>query len=293
MSAPSPVSALIRAATLVTSGIFLILKFSYVIEISYNLTLISLIGVFTSLFSGLTALAQNDAKRIIAYSTCSQLGYMAFSCGISQYHVSFFRLINRGCFKALLFLGIGSLIHNIDNKQDLRSLGHLSIAFPANYSMFLIGSLTLAGIPFLSGFYSKDTIIEISFVNYSLYGFSIYCFSLFVAILTTIYSTRLIYLVYLKNSNLNKLLFQNLKDSGLCISMTLITLSFLSIMSGYIFSDLFIGIGSDFFNTTLFLNSQHYSILNAEFQNSLVKNLPLFFSLIAIVLSVLIYHQLT
>jgi len=207
MSAPSPVSALIRAATLVTSGIFLILKFSYIIEISYTITLISLIGIFTALFSGLTALVQNDSKRIIAYSTCSQLGYMAFSCGLSQYHVSFFRLINHGCFKALLFLGIGSLIHNIDNKQDIRNLGNLIMVFPSNYSMFLIGSLTLAGIPFLSGFYSKDTIIEISFVNYSFHGFSIYFFSLFIAILTTIYSTRLIYLVYLKNSNLNRLLF--------------------------------------------------------------------------------------
>jgi len=203
MSAPSPVSALIRAATLVTSGIFLILKFSFFIEFSYNLVIISIIGVFSSLFSALTALAQNDAKRIIAYSTCSQLGYMTFSCGISQYNISFFHLINHGCFKALLFLGIGSLIHNLDNKQDLRSLGNLLKTLPINYSMFLIGSITLAGIPFLSGFYSKDLIIEISFVNYSFHGFPIYFFSIFVAILTTIYSTRLIFYIFLKKTNLN------------------------------------------------------------------------------------------
>jgi NADH-ubiquinone oxidoreductase chain 5 len=199
--------------------------------------------------------------------------------------------MNHAFFKALLFLSAGSLIHNIDNKQDLRNLGNLIKVFPSNYSMFLIGSLTLAGVPFLSGFYSKDTIIEISFVNYSFHGFSIYFFSLFIAILTTIYSTRLIYSVYLKNTNLNKLLFRNLKDSGLCISITLIVLSLLSIFNGYFFSDLFIGIGSDFFNTTLFLNSQHYSILNAEFQNSLVKNLPFLFSIIFLVFSIFVYNQ--
>lgn len=252
--------------------------------------MITIMGLFTALFAGLTALVQNDTKRIIAYSTCSQLGYMSFSCGISQYNVGFFRLINHGCFKALLFLGIGSLIRNIDNKQDLRNLGNLVLVFPANYSSFLVGSLTLAGIPFLSGFYSKDTIIEISFVNYSFHGFSIYCFSLFVAMLTTIYSTRLLYLVYLKNSNLNKLLFKNLKDSGLFISITLLVLTFLSIFNGYLFSDLFIGLGSDFFNSSLALNSQHYAILNAEFQNSFIKNLPLFFTVICVIATVLTYN---
>lgn len=275
MSAPSPVSALIHAATLVTSGIFLILKFSFFIELSFNIKIISFLGIFTAIFSALTALIQNDAKRIVAYSTCSQLGYMAFSCGVSQYNISFFHLINRGCFKALLFLGVGSLIHNVNNKQDIRTLGHIFLTMPSNYSMFIIGSLALSGIPFLSGFYSKDTIIELSFENYSFHGMPIYFFSLIVAILTSLYSTRLIYYIYIKNSMLNKHLFILHKEAGITITITLSILSLLSILNGYLFSDLFCGLGSDFFNSCLYIKPEHLSVNNAEFQRIFIKNIPL------------------
>lgn len=217
---------------------------------------------------------------------------MAFACGISQYNVGFFHLINHGCFKALLFLGVGSLIHSLENKQDIRTLGNLLETLPANYSMFLVGSLTLAGFPFLSGFYSKDLMIELSFVNYSFYGRSIYIFSLFIAILTTIYSTRLIYFLFLKKTNLNKDLFLKRCESGFFITFSLLTLTFLSIFNGYIFSDLFVGLGSDYFNTTLFKKPEHYTLLNAEFENIIIKNIPLFFTIVTISMSLYSLHLL-
>jgi NADH-quinone oxidoreductase subunit L len=166
MSAPSPVSALIHAATLVTSGVFLIIKFSMLFEHSIFIEWLSLIGVLTAFFAAITGLVQNDFKRVIAYSTCSQLGYMVFSCGLSTYQISYFHLLNHGCFKALLFLGAGALIHSFANKQDIRFLGAIHLKLPLSYSFFIIGSLALTGFPFLSGFYSKDLIIEVSFANY-------------------------------------------------------------------------------------------------------------------------------
>ena len=282
MSAPSPVSALIRAATLVTSGIFLILKFSFLIEFSHNIFYISLLGIVTALFSAFTAVVQNDSKRIVAYSTCSQLGYMTFICGLSQYRVGFFHLVNHGSFKALLFLASGALIHSLDSKQDIRVLGGLFYTLPLNYSLVLIGSLTLVGFPFLSGFFSKDLIIELSFVNYSFYGFSIYLFSTFIAGITSIYSARLIFLVYVKTTNLNRLVFKNHRDSGLAITISIIVLTFLSIFNGFIFSDLFVGIGSDYFDSSLFQKAERFSILDSEFQRAIIKNFPLICTCVSI-----------
>jgi len=166
MSAPSPVSALIHAATLVTSGIFLIIRFSNLFEYSNLLEWLSILGVSTAFFAAITGLVQNDFKRIIAYSTCSQLGYMAFACGLSSYQVAYFHLLNHGCFKALLFLGAGAIIHTIVNKQDIRFLGNMISLLRLSYSLFIVGSLALAGFRFLAGFYSKDIIIEISSVNF-------------------------------------------------------------------------------------------------------------------------------
>jgi NADH-ubiquinone oxidoreductase chain 5 len=166
MSAPSPVSALIHAATLVTSGVFLIIRFSILFEYSNLLEWLSILGSTTAFFAALTGLVQNDFKRIIAYSTCSQLGYLVFSCGLSSYQIGYFHLLNHGFFKALLFLGAGAIIHTIGNKQDIRFQGNMLVKLPLSYAFFIIGSLSLAGFPFLSGFYSKDVIIEVSLVNF-------------------------------------------------------------------------------------------------------------------------------
>jgi len=167
MAGPTPVSALIHAATMVTAGVFILIRSSIIIDYSSNgLFIISIVGVFTAFFSSTIGLFQNDIKKIIAYSTCSQLGYMVFICGLSNYSLSLFHLTNHAFFKALLFLSAGSIIHALSDEQDIRKFGGLLKILPFSYLMILIGSLSLMGIPFLTGFYSKDLIIEIAFVSY-------------------------------------------------------------------------------------------------------------------------------
>lgn len=169
MEGPTPVSALIHAATMVTAGVFLIIKCSPIFEYAPAiLTLVTFIGALTTFFSATAGLVQNDIKKIIAYSTCSQLGYMIFACGLSNYHVSFFHLANHAFFKALLFLSAGAIIHSLSNEQDLRKYGGLIKLLPFTSVMLLIGSLSLMGLPFLTGFYSKDLILELAFSKYTI-----------------------------------------------------------------------------------------------------------------------------
>jgi NADH-ubiquinone oxidoreductase chain 5 len=163
MEGPTPVSALIHAATMVTAGVFLIIRCSVIFEYSpLSLLIITIVGACTCIFAATIGLCQNDIKRVIAYSTCSQLGYMVFACGLSSYDVSFFHLFNHAFFKALLFLSAGAVIHSLNNEQDMRYMGGLAKLLPFTYSMMVIGSLSLAGFPFLSGFYSKDVCLEIT-----------------------------------------------------------------------------------------------------------------------------------
>lgn len=167
MEGPTPVSALIHAATMVTAGVFLIVRCSPLIDLSSDvLLLITLLGSSTAFFASIVGVFQNDIKRVIAYSTCSQLGYMVFVCGLSYYNVGMFHLVNHAFFKALLFLSAGSVIHALSNEQDMRRMGSLANSLPITYAAMLIGSLSLAGFPFLTGFYSKDLIIEITQISY-------------------------------------------------------------------------------------------------------------------------------
>lgn len=171
MEGPTPVSALIHAATMVTAGIFLIIRCSFLFEYtSTSLLFLTFVGALTSFFAATVGLLQNDLKRIIAYSTCSQLGYMAFACGLSNYSAAFFHLVNHGFFKALLFLSAGSVIHGFSDEQDLRKMGGLRNLLPITYCTFLIGSLALIGFPYLAGFFSKDIILETAFTHYSVPG---------------------------------------------------------------------------------------------------------------------------
>jgi NADH:ubiquinone oxidoreductase subunit 5 (subunit L)/multisubunit Na+/H+ antiporter MnhA subunit len=175
MEGPTPVSALIHAATMVTAGVFVLIRSSPLLEYSNSvLFLASLIGGLTALFAGTVGLVQYDIKKVIAYSTCSQLGYMFFACGMSNYSVGLFHLFNHGFFKALLFLGAGSVIHALLDEQDMRKMGGLVKLLPLTYAAILVGSLSLTGFPFLTGFYSKEVILEIAFSRYSVNGFFIY-----------------------------------------------------------------------------------------------------------------------
>jgi NADH-ubiquinone oxidoreductase chain 5 len=171
MEGPTPVSALIHAATMVTAGVFLLIRCSFIFEYSPTILLfITFIGALTALFASIIGLLQNDIKKIIAYSTCSQLGYMIFTCGLSNYSLAFFHLSNHAFFKALLFLSAGAIIHGLSNEQDIRKMGGLINLFPISYAGIFIGSLALMGFPFLTGFYSKDIILEFAYCHFTIIG---------------------------------------------------------------------------------------------------------------------------
>jgi NADH-ubiquinone oxidoreductase chain 5 len=161
MEGPTPVSALIHAATMVTAGVFLLIKCSSIFEYSSTtLLIISFFGALTSVFAASSGLMLSDIKKVIAYSTCSQLGYMVFACGFSAYNVSLFHLMNHAIFKALLFLCAGAVIHSVSNEQDMRRMGGLLNLLPLSYSSIFVASLAITGFPYLTGFFSKDIILE-------------------------------------------------------------------------------------------------------------------------------------
>ena len=167
MEGPTPVSALIHAATMVTAGVFLIIRSGPLFEASpFALTVVTIIGALTAFFAATIGVVQNDLKKVIAYSTCSQLGHMIMVCGLSNYSTSLFHLMNHAFFKALLFLSAGSVIHAVSDEQDMRKMGGLIKSIPFTYTMILIGSLSLMGFPYLTGFYSKDLILELTYDKY-------------------------------------------------------------------------------------------------------------------------------
>ena len=234
MEGPTPVSALIHAATMVTAGIFLIIKLSNIIENSFIiLFIIIFLSSLTSLFAASISLIQNDFKKIIAYSTCSQIGYMLLICGLSNYFFSLFHLFNHAFFKSLLFLSSGLIIHSLFDEQDIRKKGSLIKKNPIASIYLLIGNLSLMGIPFFSGYYSKDVILEIILVSPSF--FFIIFFSLLAAFFTSLYSLRLYYYVFLSNINTPLLLYFIIKPNNYFEIYCLFFLFILSFLSGYIF----------------------------------------------------------
>ena len=291
MEAPTPVSALLHAATMVTAGIFLITRNSFLFEhITFILEIISIIGAITAFFAATTGLVQNDLKRVIAYSTCSQLGYMTFALGLSNYSVGFFHLINHAFFKALLFLAAGSVIHAVNDEQDLRKMGGLKNLVPFTYSTIIIGSLALSGFPFLAGFYSKDLILEIAYAKYNIVGYFSYFLGSFGAFFTAFYSIRLVYLTFLSKPNGHKNIICFVYDSGILILVVLACLAIASIFVGYCIKDMIVGIGSNFFNTVVFTNLYNFNIFDAEFiTNTIYKILPLSFSLFGLFFAFFLY----
>ncbi|MGI9214452.1 MAG: NADH-quinone oxidoreductase subunit L, partial [Gammaproteobacteria bacterium] len=275
MEGPTPVSALIHAATMVTAGVFLIIRCSHLFEYSpIVLSVVTLIGSMTAFFAATTGLFQNDMKRVIAYSTCSQLGYMIFACGLSSYDVAIFHLSNHAFFKALLFLGAGSIIHAVADEQDMRRLGGLKNLLPFSYSVMTIASLALIGFPFLSGYYSKDVILEVAASTYTNVGQFAYLFGLCAAFCTAFYSTRLAYLVFLANPNGNKHVILNAHEGTWKMTLPLFLLSLFSIFVGFVTKDLFIGFGNDFWNHSIFIHLNNYKMADVEFLNIKYKILP-------------------
>ena len=243
MEGPTPVSALIHAATMVTAGVFLVVKCSPIFENSiFVLNLILIIGASTALFAATIALVQNDIKKVIAYSTCSQLGYMFVATGLGAYHIAMFHLFTHAFFKALLFLGAGSVIHSMKDEQDMRRMGGLWNKIPITYVFMIIGTLAITGFPFLSGFFSKDAIIEATYYSQSKFGGYAMVVCILTALLTAMYSWRLIIRTFhgnFKNINLD---LKDVKDSGLIIILPLLLLSIGAVSSGFVFKELLIGI---------------------------------------------------
>jgi len=241
MEGPTPVSALIHAATMVTAGVFLVVRCSYIYEYSeFALSLITFIGMITALFAATVALVQTDIKKIIAYSTCSQLGYMFFAAGVGAYNVAMFHLFTHAFFKALLFLGAGSVIHSFKEEQDINKMGGVWKNLPYTYILMIIGTLALTGFPFLSGYYSKDAIIEFAYLKNTPLGYNAALVGIFTAILTSIYSWRLIFKTFHGDYN-NKIISKSsMHESPFVMLLPLFVLAFGSIFAGFIFKDIFI-----------------------------------------------------
>ena len=242
MEGPTPVSALIHAATMVTAGVFLVVRCSPIYEYSqFALSLITIIGMTTAIFAASVALVQNDIKKIIAYSTCSQLGYMFFAAGVGAYNVAMFHLFTHAFFKALLFLGSGSVIHSFKNEQDITNMGGVWKKLPYTYAFMIIGTLALTGFPFLSGYYSKDAIIEFAYLRGSNLGYLAAFIGVFTALLTSIYSWRLIFKTFHGNYNNKTQDIKSLHESPYAMLIPLLLLSIGAIAAGFLFKDLFIG----------------------------------------------------
>jgi proton-translocating NADH-quinone oxidoreductase chain L len=292
MEGPTPVSALIHAATMVTAGVYLLVRCSPVIEkTSLVLNLIVIIGSLTAFFGASTAFFQNDIKKIIAYSTCSQLGYMFFACGLSAYSAAMFHLVNHAFFKALLFLCAGAVIHAMNDEQDIRKMGGLVKILPFTYVTMLIGSLSLAGFPFLSGFFSKDLIIEIAASNYSFVGYFSYVMALLAAFFTSLYSFRLIYLTFLTKTNAFRNVIVRAAEPGLFMSIPLVLLAILSIISGKFLFNVFIGqnyfINANFWKNAIFIKLENLQTFSDIHKLPIFyKNLPLLAFFLAVILVV-------
>jgi NADH-ubiquinone oxidoreductase chain 5 len=287
------VSALIHAATLVIAGVVLMIRCSILFENSESvLTIVSIFGATTAFFAASVGLFQNDLKRVIAYSTCSQLGYMVFIVGLSHYSVSMFHVANHAVFKALLFMSAGCVIHGLADEQDLRKMGGLMYLFPVSYTMIFIGSSALIGIPFLTGFYSKDCILELAIAKYNYVGNYCYFLGCSAAFCTAFYSFRLLFLTFVNPTNTYKCYVEGAHEADFKMIFPLIVLGLGAIFYGFMTRDLVIGLGSLFFNLT-HTNFSHFNMCDSEFLPSIIKNVPLVFTLLGAFTSLLLINCLS
>ena len=282
MEGPTPVSALIHAATMVTAGVFLVVRCSPIFEYSqFTLNVITYVGLITSLFAASVALLQNDIKKIIAYSTCSQLGYMFFACGISAYSLAMFHLVTHAFFKALLFLGAGCVIHCLHHEQDCNKMGGLYKKLPVTFAFIIIGSIALMGIPPFAGYFSKDLILEYALSIHSFNGTNIYVLGCLGAFLTSVYSTRLIYLTFLNKTNIKTNIFNKIKEPSFTMLFPLFILSIGAIAGGYLFYDI-VKNNAFWFNSIFTLTEVNY-VEEAHHIEKIYKLFPIFLVVLAVI----------
>ena len=295
MEGPTPVSALIHAATMVTAGVYLLMRVSPLIEYSSTVLVISLwVGSITTVFSSLIGLFQQDIKKVIAYSTMSQLGMMVIAVGLSSYSVALFHLVNHAFYKGLLFLGAGAVIHAVADNQDFRKYGGLLAFLPLTYTVMLIASLSLMAFPFMTGFYSKDFILESTFGQYQYSSIAVYFTATVGAMFTTLYSIKVLYLTFLTSANGPVTNYNKAHEGDIFMSFPLIILALFSIFFGYITRDMFIGLASGFFvDNSLFVHPLHEITLNTEFAvPTLFKLLPMILTLTLTICSLVLFEFL-
>ncbi|MFB0921853.1 MAG: NADH-quinone oxidoreductase subunit L [Alphaproteobacteria bacterium] len=283
MEGPTPVSALIHAATMVTAGVFMVARLSPMFEFApIALTVIVLIGGTTAFFAATIGLTQHDIKRVIAYSTCSQLGYMFFALGVGAYPAAIFHLMTHAFFKALLFLGAGSVIHGMDDEQDMRKMGGLFPKMKVTGSLMWIGSLALAGVPLFAGFWSKDIILESAFAAHT--GMGLYAFwaGIAAALMTAFYSWRLLFLTFHGRTRADDHTFDHAHESPPVMIIPLIVLALGAIFAGWLAVDYFVGHDmEEFWGSSLLM--LHNVIEEAHHVPEWVKKLPIVVGAVGIV----------
>lgn len=295
MEGPTPVSALIHAATMVTAGVYLLIRSSPLIEYSSTVLLLCLwIGAITTVFSSLIGLFQQDIKKVIAYSTMSQLGIMVLAVGLSSYNIALFHLMNHAFYKALLFLGAGAVIHAVFDNQDFRKYGALKQFLPLTYSVMLIASLSLVAVPFMTGFYSKDFILESSYGQFYFSSITVYFIAIVGAMFTTLYSIKVLYLTFITNANGPFINYKVAHEGNIYMCLPLVILAMFSVFFGFITKDIFIGLGSNFFSdNSLFIHPINEIMLNTEFAVPIVyKLLPLLLTILLSIISLIISEYL-
>src|SRR5206468_5814551 len=276
MEGPTPVSALIHAATMVTAGVYMVARLSPMFEYAPTaLAVVGVVGGTTAIFAASVGMAQNDIKRVIAYSTCSQLGYMSFAAGVSAYGAAMFHLFTHAFFKALLFLGAGSVIHAMSAEQDMRRMGGLWNKIPYTYAVMWIGSLSLAGIPFFAGYYSKDTILAASWASGTAVGRYSFCLGIFTAFLTAFYSWRLLIMTFHGKPRADEETMHHVHESPWVMLIPLFVLAAGAAVAGYFAEEYFVGAGrAAFWKSSILVLPGHDSIGAAEELSGIIEFLP-------------------
>jgi NADH-quinone oxidoreductase subunit L len=291
MEGPTPVSALIHAATMVTAGVFMVARMSPLFEFSDTaLTVVTLVGAATAFFAGTIGCVQNDIKRIIAYSTCSQLGYMFFGLGVSAYQTGIFHLFTHAFFKALLFLGAGSVIHAMSDEQDIRKMGGIWRYIPFTYGVMVIGSWALAGIPPFSGWFSKDAILESAWASGTEVGHFAYWLGAAAAFMTAFYSWRLLIVAFHGKPRADEHVMAHVHESPLVMTVPLGLLALGAMLAGGLGHHAFIGDGMNaFWGKAIFVLKGHDALLNREGIPEVISWLPTVLALAGIALAVFMY----
>ena len=291
MEGPTPVSALIHAATMVTAGVFMVARLSPLFEYAPTaLAVVCVIGGTTAIFAASVGMAQNDIKRVIAYSTCSQLGYMFFAAGVSAYGAAIFHLFTHAFFKALLFLGAGSVIHAMSGEQDMRRMGALWKKIPITYVLMWIGSLSLAGIPFFAGYYSKDSILAAAWASGTAVGRYSFCLGVFTAFLTAFYSWRLIIMTFHGTSRVDHEVEHHIHESPWVMLAPLFVLAAGACVAGYLAYPYFVGEArASFWKAAILVLPGHDALGEAEGNPALIDYLPLIAGVVGILLAYVCY----